>query len=192
MSNDPFPERVTPRKLCIRNGSINSTIPLGKFPRLSEYLDDDQGQAQVSLSFARDDSGHCVITGSVKAGMNVPCQRCLKAIRVGVESDLALKVAEDEAEAEQIASETADPQGKLEIVFCEHGQLDLLSMIEDELIMGLPIVAVHDDDQCNDLLNALKAKADQDVATGQGKVGGLDALEQLRQALQEKQQEKDK
>jgi len=189
MSTDPFPERVTPRKLCNRNGSINSTIPLGKLLRLSEYLDDLHGQAEVSLSFDRDEAGHCVITGSLKAVVNMQCQRCLEPVRVTLDSGLELKVAEDEDEAQQIAGSSDDPHDKLETVVCEDGQLDLLAVVEDELIMSLPTVAVHDDEHCNATLNELHDLAREPGDGGQGNVKGLEALEVLKQALK---QEKDK
>lgn len=185
MSIDPFPERVTPRKLCNRNGSINSTIPLGKLLRLSEYLDDNHGQAEVFLSFDRDEAGHCVISGSLQADVSMQCQRCLEPTPVHLSSDLALTVAEDEDEAQRIAASCADPHGKLEIVFCEDGQLDLLAVIEDELIMSLPTVAAHADDGCNATLNDLHSQARQSAATEQGNVKGLEALEELKKALKE-------
>ena len=186
MSIDPFPERVIPRKLCNRNGSINSTIPLGKLPRFSEYLDDDQGQAEVCLSFDRDASGHCVITGSVKTDVSMPCQRCLEPTSIGLHADLALKVAEDDGEAERMAQAALDPNDRLGIVVCTEGQLDLLAVIEDELIMALPTVARHEDSQCSRALNKLQDGA----ANLADKTGGngLAALEELRQVL--KQQDK--
>lgn len=187
MPTDPFPARVTPRKLCNRNGSINSTISLGKLLRLSEYLDDNHGQAEVCLSFDRDETGYCVITGTLKADVSMPCQRCLEPTPVSLDSDLALKVAEDEDEARRIAENSDDPHGKLEIVTCEDGQLDLLAVVEDELIMSLPTVAVHDDEHCNETLNALHSRARRQEESGRGNVKGLEALEALKQAIRQEQ-----
>ena len=190
MSIDPFPAHVTPRKLCNRNGAINSTIPLGKLLRLSEYLDDTQGQAEVCLSFTRDEAGHCVIKGSAKAGVSMLCQRCLEPVLIPLSLDMELKVAEDEREAERISAGSADPLDKLEIVICEDGQLDLLSLIEDELIMSLPIVAAHEDEKCSKALTALKTKARELDKVSQGNVTGLEALAALKQELSQNKDSK--
>lgn len=174
-----------PRKMCNRNGSINSSIPLGKLLRLREYLHDDHGQAQVCLSFDRDESGYCRIQGTVKAVVNMLCQRCLENTAVTLASDLALRVADNDAEAELIAQASTDPLERLEIVVCEDGgELDLLSVVEDELIMSLPIVASHPDDHCSKVLNTLQREDGKQPAR-LGNIKGLDALEKLRAKLQQ-------
>lgn len=188
MSIDPFPERVVPRKWCDRNGTINSSIPLGKLLRLSEYLDDDHGQVEVRLDFDRDAGGICCLTGNINARVNMQCQRCLETTTVDLASELAIKVAGSDREAGKIADYVADPLDKLEIVVCEDGELDLLSVIEDELIMSLPIVAAHDNDQCNKRLGKLNREAkDLDIhsKSTQSNIMGLDVLEQLKQELKQ-------
>jgi len=184
MSIDPFPERVTPRKLCQRNETINSTITLGKLLRLSEFLHDNQGQAKVYLRFDKNDAGHCVINGTVSATLSMQCQRCLEGTSVHVQSDLAIQVAEDEAQAGKIEEASTDPLDSLEVVVCDNGELDLLSLIEDELIMSLPIVANHDDVHCSEHLNSLQEKDSESDRAGQGNIKGLDALEKLKEELQ--------
>jgi len=189
MSIDPFPERVLSRKLCNRNASINSTLPLGKLLRLSEYLYDDKGQVEVSLSFDRDEAGFCIISGSVKADVKMACQRCLEAAAVSLSSEIVVKVAESDSDAEKISESCSDPLDKLEVILCEEGELDLLSLVEDELILSLPIVASHDNEDCSKDLNILHDQArDEQASTdsslgNQSSIKGLEALEKLKQEL---------
>lgn len=180
-----------PRKLCNRNASINSTLPLEKLQRLSEYLHDNQGQVEVSLSFDRDDAGFCYISGKVKADVNMQCQRCLKATAVDLESQVTVKVADSDEDVEQITQSSSDPLEKLEVILCDEGELDLLSLIEDELIMTLPIVASHESEECSDELNTLHDKVRQEQKSDDHSLGsktsikGLEALEKLKQALKD-------
>ncbi|MBT5484211.1 MAG: hypothetical protein HOH14_12610 [Gammaproteobacteria bacterium] len=189
MSIDPFPERVLSRKLCNRNASINSTLPLGKLLRLSEYLYDDKGQVEVSLSFDRDEAGFCIISGSVKADVTMACQRCLEATAISLLSEIAVKVADSDSDAEKISESSSDPLDKLEVILCEEGELDLLSLVEDELILSLPIVASHDNEDCSKDLNILHDQArDEQESTdsslgNQSTIKGLEALEKLKQEL---------
>jgi len=191
MSIDPFPERVSPRKWCDRNGTINSSIPLGKLLRLSEYLDENHGQAEVCLSFDRDASGTCCLTGTVTARVSLECQRCLKPVAVDLESAVAIKVAANEADSARIAESAADPLEKLEIIVCDDGELNLLSVIEDELIMSLPIVASHADEQCSEAWNRLHAQPPDTARAGQGNIKGMEVLEKLRQELHQDNELKD-
>lgn len=188
MPNEPFPERVFPRKLCHRDGEINSKIPLSKLLRLSEYLHDNHGQAEVHLDFNRDEGGHCHVRGVIRAEVNLLCQRCLEAAAFTLVSELDIRVAETEEEALKVPDSSADPLDKLEIVVCDEGQLDLLSLIEDELIMSLPIVASHSDDRCNESLNALQLDTSQTESEPQGNIRGLDKLEALKEALKQDRQ----
>ena len=186
MSIDPFPERVSPRKLCNRNDSINSILPVEKLLRLSEFLHDNHGQAQVSLSFEKDDAGHCLISGNLTADVRMLCQRCLEATEVKLASDFAIKVAETDKEAQDIAQSSANNLEQLEVVRSEEGELDLLSLVEDELIMSLPIVASHADKDCSKTLQSLQQKARQAGENlASGSIQGLEALAELKQALKE-------
>lgn len=175
-----------PRKLCNRNGSINSTLSVAKLLRLSEFLHDNHGQAEVSLSFDKDDAGHCLITGSLKADVRMVCQRCLEATDVKLASDFAIKVAETDKEARDIAQSGINTLEQLEVVRSEEGELDLLSLIEDELIMSLPIVARHTDKDCSETLTSLQEQARQAGENRtSGSIQGLEVLAELKKALKE-------
>jgi len=187
MSIDPFPERVVARKMCQQNGTINSSIPLGKLQRLSEYLHDNHGQAEVCLSFDRDESGLDVLSGSVNATVSMQCQRCLESVTLDIQSEFLMQIAESEPKAEEMAESAGAEAESLDIAICEDGQLDLLAVVEDELIMSLPIVASHDTENCSDRLNDLKqvtAEIQDGKAAAQGNIQGLEQLKALKKELE--------
>ena len=191
MSIDPFPERVAPRKLCHGNGTINSTIPLAKLLRLGEYLDDNHGQAEVFLSFSRDESGLCALAGEAAADVRMLCQRCLDTVDVHLTTTFRLYIAEDEEDAVRIGQKMAEHHDNLDVVVCDDGKLELMTVVEDELIMSLPIVAAHDDLACSEKLNVLREKAEKAVSQ-QGNIKGLDSLEELKKALTKESREESK
>src|SRR5690606_4057895 len=49
--------------------------------------------------------------------------------------------------------------------------LDVLSLVEDELILGLPLVPMHDDVNCNSELNQLRLQAENAAAQQSGRDG---------------------
>ena len=188
MSKDPFPERVVARKLCQQKGTINSTVSISKLQRFSEYLHDEDGQVKVSLHFDKDETGYRVVRGQIETTVRMLCQRCLEPTVVEVVvSELAVTLADSETEASKIADKFSGPLDKLEIIVCEEGELELLSLVEDELIMSLPVVVAHEDKHCNTELNVIQASS-HSVEPAQGNIEGLEVLEKLKIELQKDKQ----
>ncbi len=70
------------------------------------------------------------------------CQRCLGTLTVALEAPIAVGVVQDIA-AEQRLPRRLDPW----IVTDEEG--DLFDLAEEELLLALPIVALHEDESCH-------------------------------------------
>jgi uncharacterized protein len=70
------------------------------------------------------------------------CQRCGDPVAVTVNSPVAIAFIANEDEAERL------PEG-LEPYLVEDDRVILANLLEDELILALPIVAVHPEQACN-------------------------------------------
>lgn len=153
MSPDPFPERIDAVKLFSRNGAIKAVLPLARLPRLASCLADVEGDAdgdvQVALQFVLDEEGRRQLSGTLDATVRLVCQRCLQKMEQDLHSDLRLLVIDND-EALQELPEHEDA------VLMEDEQLDLPALIEDELLLSLPLVPLHEDAGCNAALNALR------------------------------------
>jgi len=66
------------------------------------------------------------------------CQRCLEPVEITVEANFNLAIAPTEEHAKTLPK-YYDP------LIVEGEELQLLSMVEEELILSLPIVPYHDD-----------------------------------------------
>src|SRR5690606_15172890 len=152
MSPDRFPERIDPQRIFANNDSISSEIPLGNFKRLQVYLSDEAGTVHARLTFGFDDSGRRRIHGTLSSQVCVRCERCLENMLLDIHADLDVLVVSSEAEARAL------PAGTESVVADEEG-LDLQAIVEDELILSLPIVAYHENAQCNEDLNRLRQPA---------------------------------
>jgi uncharacterized protein len=74
------------------------------------------------------------------ASVVLPCQRCLQPMAVGLDVDRAIGFVADEAEAERL-----DELGEDDVLaWPARGGLDALALVEDELILALPIVPRHE------------------------------------------------
>lgn len=151
MSSAPFPERIDAVKMFARMGSITADLPLARLQRFSDQL---SGNAQeraiaVDLQFGRDEEGRRLLTAALDGKVRVVCQRCLQDMELDLHSTLSLLVFDTEEELEKL------PESRDGVVMTEDG-LDVVALIEDELILSLPMIPMHDDPSCNRVLNQLK------------------------------------
>jgi uncharacterized protein len=160
MSLDPFPEHLDAVRLFARDGSVSAILPISRLERLTENLFDNSGQVSVDLHFSHDDERRQLLSGSLQTEVRVLCQRCLQPMQLALECDLELLVLENE---EAVAALQGD-EALLDAIIMGPEGLDILAVLEDELILGLPLVPVHDDVGCNEALNKLRetvGKAEQ-------------------------------
>ncbi|EAR60663.1 YceD family protein [Neptuniibacter caesariensis] len=139
MSNGPLPIRVDPRKLAEREIRIEGEAELSRMPHLCQGLvPEKEGKINVDLQFAVDEQKIRIITGSASGHVYMVCQRCLEPVEVAVEADFNLGVAASEEAAKQLPR-SYDP------LIVEDEEIELLSVVEEELILSLPHDAYHDD-----------------------------------------------
>ncbi len=165
MLSDHFPERVDAAKLFARFGRIEAALPLTRFTRLVPYLAGTEGLVQVNLQFGLDAEGRKLLTGSIAASLELVCQRCLKGMKQSVTSELSLLVFANQGELEQQMSAQAQESLEQDVLLLDEMQpaseaadsesdktsdqsgqeLDVIAVVEDELILSLPLAPMHED-----------------------------------------------
>ena len=136
MSAAPLPRNIEPLKLVEQRVSLNGEIALKHLQRLNELADAGQGVSQVELVFGRDEEGIPVVTGKLDASVVMQCQRCLEPMAVVVDVELKLGIVSSDRAAATLPR-YYDP------LLVEDFELDLWDLVEEELILNLPIVASH-------------------------------------------------
>jgi uncharacterized protein len=145
--------------------------------RLADLLADTQGDVRWELageSARRADGGsdaHLAL--SFGATLRMGCVRCLEPVAVQVDErrHYRMVVSESIAEREDLESEDFD-------LLCHDPRLDVLDLLEDEVIMALPIAPRHADCQPPAEAGAPAAAAGDD--DGQERVHPFAALASLR------------
>jgi uncharacterized protein len=77
--------------------------------------------------------------------MVLTCQRCMGELPHRVEVDRQLYLARDEAELER-REEALGLDGE---VILTGGKLNLVELVEDEVLLGLPLVPKHELGECS-------------------------------------------
>lgn len=123
---------------------VQGQTPLHQFARFSDGLP-SQGNAVATWSVTGlcDTLGQGFLDVSVQAMPVVSCQRCMGDLSVDVVSASRLKVVSTEAELDVVDDLDASPDDWIEPVLAS-SHLDVLALIEDELILGVPYVPVHE------------------------------------------------
>ncbi|MBL4623370.1 MAG: DUF177 domain-containing protein, partial [Immundisolibacteraceae bacterium] len=137
-----LPEIIDPISLCKRGAELVGEIPLGSMERLKSTVVNVLGKASVELKFSITDRAEKLITGQVVAVVFAECQRCLQPVELKIKCNVNLQLVKDEAAAAELVNER-EP-----LLFQSESEFQLRELVEDELLLGLPIVALHDETVC--------------------------------------------
>ena len=155
---------------------IEQVFPLTAFPRLREGAVSDVGEVKVHCKVSRDAQGLLKLDADLGATLQLPCQRCLEPVTATVQSDVSFFLVRSESDADELSDE-ADF-----LVLDEEGRLDLLEALEDELILSLPLVPVHE--SCDAL--QIDATPDDDVVEEPARENPFQVLAGLKGHPEEK------
>ena len=154
-----LPEFCDLYQLADKAATMSGSLPIAKMPRLIGMLTADSGEAQVELEFGK--SGRTrYVKGQVVAKVEMQCQRCLGSTSVTLDAEFSLALLEDEAHIEKIADQ-------FEPLITE-GRHYLPDVIEDELILAVPIVATHDS-ECSSYMQQYKTEPEEKLHDESGK-----------------------
>lgn len=140
-----LPNRVDPRRLAATGGAVEGELALSELRRLGEHLGPEetvgQGRVSVALAFDEDSERRVRVTGRIQASLTLQCQRCLGSAPWRIDQPLRLVVVADEDAAAEVPRD-CDP-----VVATAEG-LDPAALVEDELILALPLVARCERPEC--------------------------------------------
>lgn len=141
MLKRPIPSHVDPRQLAERAVTLEGELQLEQLGRLTDALEDMQGAVSARLSFGRDEQRTPVIKSCLDAEVKMVCQRCLEPVVLPIHSECEYAVVGEGANAQHL------PKG-YEVLEVGEDPLDLLALVEDELLLALPIVPLHSPEIC--------------------------------------------
>lgn len=141
-----LPDKFDPWRFADLGKRVCGSYRLKDLPRLSECLVDTQGEVSFSLVFTRDPQRRACLRGTLEASLMLECQRCLEPMAWPVKSDVSLAFVEGFDEAERLP-EDLDPQ------LVEESRVRFRDLIEDELLLALPQVAMHPAEICDAQVN---------------------------------------
>ena len=151
-------DKIDPWKLATAGGRLEGEIPLERMSRLTSMVSNTEGQIKVVLKAGINEQGIRFLKGHVDTTVVLSCQRCLEPVQLPLRVDFQLAIIFSESQIPNL------PAGYEPLLASEEGMM-ISELMEDELILALPLVAMHEDvSQCEALGFVLPGK---DTPTGQ-------------------------
>jgi uncharacterized protein len=123
--------------LADREGVLSGELQLGKLTRLVGMLHSDAGSVRASLKFGQRRSGWPEVELTYTAALELTCQRCLEPFS----HELAGCVRVVLADAGSAPVEVPEGYEPFELA---DGRFSPAELIEDELIVSMPLVPKHE------------------------------------------------
>lgn len=142
MQKVKIPRTVDPAKAAQKRLDYDGIIQQSLLKRLEESVAGVKCDAHVSLSFGMDEQQLVVISGKANIEVDLECQRCNELFAHECEVEFTYTPYYSE-KSEQDAPDEYDL-----VDLNEYGEVDLIQLVEDEFILNLPQVAMHDEADC--------------------------------------------
>ncbi|MCU5783884.1 hypothetical protein MA04_03184 [Alcanivorax balearicus MACL04] len=139
MFSGQLPPYLEPRKFADQERVIEGEARVGDLPRLREYRESQDQPVRVSLAFGRDEDGHRCVRGQVETTLVLICQRCLEPVHQRILANVDLTMVWSEEQAKALPAH-------LDPLLVTEERLPLAAVLEEELLLAMPLVALHD--QC--------------------------------------------
>ncbi|MEO8810240.1 MAG: YceD family protein [Rhodanobacter sp.] len=155
-----LPESVDAWRMVSARRSFEGTLAIASLRRLSEALASTDGVVTFELDFGRDSLGTNYVDVHASAPLTLMCQRTLEpfVLPVALETRLGL-ISEEHDEA-------ALPPEYEPLLVAANGRLNPADVIEDELLLALPLVPVDPD---SSLPDEVTSQDPPDVSDGEGR-----------------------
>lgn len=142
MADTQLPRQINILRAADQGLQFSGKLLLADMARLTSSLLVNEGEVDVSLAFGKDEAGYRFIRGKLDCLVQMQCQRCSEPMTVELNENFTLSPVLSDGQARSVPSE-------YEPLMVDIEDQELLPIIEDELILQLPIVAKHDNDNCH-------------------------------------------
>ncbi|MFQ6371130.1 23S rRNA accumulation protein YceD [Shewanella sp. YIC-542] len=172
MQTVKIPVSIDPIRAATSRLSYQGMISAKVLKRLNELCAGDCSDVAVSLECGVDLQGIVYLKGKAVTELTLLCQRCMTLFTTEVTVEFCFSPCRTQAEVDELP-EAYDP-----IECNEIGEVRLHSMIEDELILAVPLVPSHDIAECHVGSNDMAVGEIEDAQ--QGRPNPFAVLEKLK------------
>jgi uncharacterized protein len=131
----PWSKPLDVDRLSEAEADIAFAVPLAELPRLRSQLAGVEGEVRGHVHFGRA-AGIAIAEVALSGVARLVCQRCLEAMEIPVETAARVGLIAAEADLSRVPED-------LEPVLALDGRISIGELVEEELLLTLPIVPLH-------------------------------------------------
>ncbi|MCF2861362.1 23S rRNA accumulation protein YceD [Pseudoalteromonas sp. Cnat2-41] len=171
MQKVKIPVTLDPGRAATRKLEYDGVIRFEELSRFEQVVLDSSGEIAVHVHCKHDEQGLTVLSGSIKTTVTLTCQRCNEEFRLDLDQHFAYTPV-------GIGAESGDLPDYYDVVeLDENGEVNLRKLVEDELILAIPIVPMHDEASCR---YSEEAKSFGEIEAEDEKPNPFEILKQLK------------
>lgn len=136
-----LPKIIDPRRSADQDIEYRESMQERLLPRFSEAIEALHQPVDVGVRVFRDEQSRIRVAGEATATVDLVCQRCMNPMQETIRAEFDLVAVYGEAQAKALPKEYD--------AWVVEESADLHQMIEDELLLAMPIVAYHDISECS-------------------------------------------
>jgi uncharacterized protein len=126
---------------------LRGEAAIAEMSRLQDVLATPEGRVSYVLCGLPDENGKSLLKLALNGICNLRCQRCLQALSYSISTEsLLMPVPKEELENPGLEAAGLDEDEIDRIPADSH--LDVLDLVEEEILLGLPLVPRHEPGTC--------------------------------------------
>ena len=135
-----LPKMIDPRRIADQDSEYQTSMQASLLPRLCEAVETIDEEIVVDLRFFRNEEGRICLKGQVSVDTGMLCQRCLTTCEQKLLASIDLVIVHSDEQAKSLPKELD--------AWVVGESANLHELIEDELLLAMPIVAYHPEEEC--------------------------------------------
>jgi uncharacterized protein len=122
---------------------LSASVPVATLQRLDDILYDSAGRLEYTVRGRQDERGRPQLRLEIAGTLNLQCQRCLGKLEFAVQFENTLLVVPP---GTPVDPDLDDPEAPDTIE--ANPELDVAALIEDEVLLSLPLAPRHPEGTC--------------------------------------------
>ena len=155
MPKDNLPIHVSATRFAENATQLHGSLSVSAMPRLCSSLFSEAGEVEVAFQFGVDEQKTRFVEAQYATVLVLQCQRCLEAFEYRIAGDVNYGMVDNEARLKKLSD-------RYEPFLVVDDTVVLQDLIEEELIISLPLVPKHDLEQCKASLPIVAAFKDKE------------------------------
>ena len=154
-----LPKVIDYNKFVARGELVSGMLKRNAFTR-NEGIFSLVSDVSVKLSFRQNENGEVTLNADVSAVVSADCQRCLELLEFEIKKSSEFSICEndDKNPGNLPLNDVRD------IFYANNGKLDVLGLVEDELLLAVPMIPKHENiSSCGAMDHEPESKGISDV-----------------------------